>query len=65
MDFYPQSQDFLDGWRQAKKQNVIEAYVYYFMESYKQSGDSKFSKYNALRLSVNENDTNIFNMEIL
>ncbi len=65
MELYPQSQDFLDGWRQAKKQRQVEAYVFFFMESYKQSGDSKFAKYNALRLAGNENDTNIHNMEIL
>ena len=27
MELYPQSQDFLDGWRQAKKQKIVEQYL--------------------------------------
>ena len=65
MELYPQSQDFLDGWRTAKKQKCVEQYVYFFMEWYKHSGDSKYAKNNALRLAGNKNDTNIHNMEII
>jgi hypothetical protein len=65
MDLYPDSQDFFDGLRYAKKHDVEEFYVHVYMESYKETGDSKYSKYNAMRIACSQNDTNIINMEII
>ena len=51
MDAFPEAQNFLDGMYHAKKHKCVEEY-----------GDIKYSKNNALRVSLHERDTEI--MEI-
>jgi|TARA_R110002110_G_scaffold391374_1_gene604643 hypothetical protein len=65
MDLYKDSQDFLDGMAYTKKHNCMEQYVQFFLMTYKKTGDSKYSKNNAVRLATQEVDTHCFNMEFL
>ena len=65
MDLYPDSQDIFDGLKYASKHKVEEFYVHVYMNTFKETGDSKYSKYNAMRIACNMTDTNIINMEIL
>jgi|TARA_R110002020_G_scaffold17194_7_gene60690 hypothetical protein len=65
MDLYPNSQDFMDGFVFCKKNNCHEQYVHFFLESYRETGNSKYSKNNAVRLACMLVDTNIINLEIL
>jgi hypothetical protein len=65
MDLYKDSQDFLDGMAYAKKHKCMEQYVQFFLMTYKSTGDSKYSKNNAVRLATQEVDTHCFNMEFL
>ncbi len=65
MDLYPESQDFLDGFAYSKKHKVHEAYVQYFLETYRITGNSKYSKNNAVRLATQEVDTHAYNLEIV
>jgi|TARA_R110000765_G_scaffold94656_4_gene178444 hypothetical protein len=65
MDLYPLAQDFLDGQAYCKKHSCEEIYVQYFLETYKDTGNSKYSKNNAVRLAMCMVDTHTFNHEIL
>lgn len=65
MDLYPESQDFLDGYAYTKKHKVSEAYVQFFLETYKVTGNSKYSKNNAIRLATQEVDTHAYNLELI
>jgi len=42
MDLYPLAQDFLDGQAYCKKHSCEEIYVQYFLETYKDTGNSKY-----------------------
>ena len=44
MDLYPDSQDFFDGLKYASKHKVEEFYVHVYMNTFKETGDSKYSK---------------------
>jgi hypothetical protein len=59
MDLFPEAQTFLDGMIVAKKHNVIEEYTQVFLHTYKQTGNAKHSKFNALKIALNERDTEI------
>ena len=65
MDLYKESQDFLDCLAYTKKHKCHEQYVQFFLLSFKETGDSKFSKNNAVRLATQEVDTHVFNIEYL
>tara|TARA_B100000700_G_C15030772_1_gene850398 strand:+ start:1093 stop:1287 length:195 start_codon:yes stop_codon:yes gene_type:complete len=57
------AQDFLDGLQKADKQKCRDAYVHYFLETYKLVPKSKYAKNNALRQAVGLTDTDIVNLE--
>lgn len=67
MDLYPNTQNFRDGLAfSAKRSKQCEdAYIEFFLESYRVSGDSKYAKNNAIRLACGMVDQNIINLEIL
>lgn len=65
MDLYPDATDFLHGWRVAKRNDVLEHYVQVFLMTYKESGDSHYSKNNALRVALNKSDSTIYNYEVI
>ena len=62
MDLFPEAQVFQDGLFVATKHKVVEEYIQVFLETYRLTGDIKYSKNNALRVSLHERDTEI--MEI-
>ena len=62
MDLFPEAQVFQDGLFVATKHKVVEEYIQVFLKTYRLTGDIKYSKNNALRVSLHERDTEI--MEI-
>ena len=62
MDLFPEAQVFQDGLFVATKHKVVEEYIQVFLKTYQLTGDVKYSKNNALRVSLHERDTEI--MEI-
>ncbi len=65
MDLYKESQDFFDGLAYTRKHKCSEQYVQFFLLTYKETGDSKYSKNNAIRLATQEVDTHVINIEYL
>ena len=64
MDAFPESQNFLDGLHVAKRHNCEEEYTQVFLQTYKLTGDIKYSKNNALRVAMHERDTEILEINI-
>ncbi len=64
MDLFPEAQTFLDGMIVAKKHKAIEEYTQVFLQTYKLTGNAKHSKFNALKIALNERDTELMGIPI-
>ena len=64
MDLFPEAQVFMDGFHIAKKHKAIEEYVQVFLKTYRLTGDTKYSKNNALRIALHERDTEIMEIDL-
>ena len=62
MDAFPEAQNFLDGLHHATRHKCIEEYVQVFLETYRLTGDIKYSKNNALAQAMHERDTEIMEL---
>ena len=48
----------------AKKHKAIEEYTQVFLQTYKLTGNAKHSKFNALKIALNERDTELMGIPI-
>tara|TARA_A100000172_G_scaffold68500_1_gene48295 strand:+ start:345 stop:542 length:198 start_codon:yes stop_codon:yes gene_type:complete len=64
MEYSRDAQNFIDGLQRAIKLDVRDEYIHYFLKTYRQVDNTKYSKDNALRIALGETDTDMINLEL-